>query len=86
MVATVLRTRGNTPRVAGTALAGAPPAVREFGHLADDLFAIGLDLGGRSPHETPVAIMAEVVAVRHGGTGRPLTDREGPIHQRAAPA
>lgn len=29
---------------------------------------IGLDLGGRSPAETALAIMAEIVAVRHGAT------------------
>ena len=33
---------------------------------------IGLDLGGRSPEETALAIMAEIVAARRGGTGRPL--------------
>ena len=33
---------------------------------------IGLDLGGRSPEETALAIMAEVVATRRGGTGRAL--------------
>ena len=27
---------------------------------------IGLDLGGRTPAETALAIMAEIVAVRHG--------------------
>ena len=31
---------------------------------------IGLDLGGRGAEETALAIMAEVVAVRYGGTGR----------------
>ena len=36
---------------------------------------IGLDLGGRSPAETALAIMAEVVAERYGGTGRPLHER-----------
>ena len=35
---------------------------------------IGLDLGGRSPEEMALAIMAEVVAARHGGTGRPLSE------------
>ncbi len=35
---------------------------------------IGLDLGGRDPAETALAIMAEVVAVRHGGTGRPMRE------------
>jgi xanthine dehydrogenase accessory factor len=33
---------------------------------------IGLDLGGRAPAETALAIMAEIVAERHGGTGMPL--------------
>ena len=33
---------------------------------------IGLDLGGRSPEETALAIMAEIVAARRGGTARPL--------------
>ena len=36
---------------------------------------IGLDLGGRNPAETALAIMAEVVAERYGGTGRPLHER-----------
>jgi len=34
---------------------------------------IGLDLGGRSPAETALAIMAEVVAARYGATGGSLT-------------
>jgi xanthine dehydrogenase accessory factor len=33
---------------------------------------IGLDLGGRGPAETALAIMAEIVAARYGGTGAPL--------------
>jgi xanthine dehydrogenase accessory factor len=33
---------------------------------------IGLDLGGRSPAETALAIMAEIVAERHAGSGVPL--------------
>ena len=36
---------------------------------------IGLDLGGRAPAETALAIMAEVVAERYGGSGRPMVDR-----------
>jgi xanthine dehydrogenase accessory factor len=35
---------------------------------------IGLDLGGRSPAETAMAIMAEIVADRYGGSGEPLRD------------
>lgn len=32
---------------------------------------IGLDLGGRSPAEIALAILAEIVQVRYGGTGMP---------------
>jgi xanthine dehydrogenase accessory factor len=35
---------------------------------------IGLDLGGRAPAETALAIMAEIVADRHAGTGRPMRE------------
>ncbi len=35
---------------------------------------IGLDLGGRLPPETALSIMAEVVAERRGGAGRPMRD------------
>ena len=33
---------------------------------------IGLDLGGREPAETALAILAEIVAARRGGTGSPM--------------
>jgi xanthine dehydrogenase accessory factor len=33
---------------------------------------IGLDLGGRTAPEIALAILAEIVAARYGGTGRPL--------------
>ena len=33
---------------------------------------VGLDLGGRNPAETALAIMAEIVAERYGGSGTPL--------------
>jgi xanthine dehydrogenase accessory factor len=36
---------------------------------------IGLDLGGRAPAETALAIMAEIVATRYGASGRPMIDR-----------
>ncbi len=35
---------------------------------------IGLDLGGRATAETALAIMAEVVAERRGGSGRPMRE------------
>jgi xanthine dehydrogenase accessory factor len=36
---------------------------------------IGLDLGGRLPSETALAILAEVVAERRAGTGQPMRDQ-----------
>jgi len=38
---------------------------------------IGLDLGARSASEIALAILAEVVAGRYGGTGRPLVLEKG---------
>jgi xanthine dehydrogenase accessory factor len=35
---------------------------------------IGLDLGGREPAETALAIMSEIVAARHHATGRPMQE------------
>ncbi|MFH7340046.1 XdhC family protein [Streptomyces sp. KHY 26] len=43
---------------------------------------IGLDLGARTPEETAVAIMAEIIALRWGGTGRRLVETTPlPIHR-----
>lgn len=41
---------------------------------------LGLDLGGSTPEFTALAILAEIVATRHGGTGLPLRDLTGPLH------
>jgi xanthine dehydrogenase accessory factor len=41
---------------------------------------IGLDLGARTPEETAVAVAAEIIAHRRGGSGRPLSATTGPIH------
>ncbi len=43
---------------------------------------IGLDLGGSTPEETALSILAEVVVTRHGATGRPLSTTTGPVHGR----
>ena len=45
---------------------------------------IGLDLGGRTPDETAVAIAAELIALRHGHAGGHLRDRSGRIHGAAS--
>ena len=36
---------------------------------------VGLDLGGREPAEIALAILAEIVAVRHGRRGGMLSAR-----------
>jgi xanthine dehydrogenase accessory factor len=41
---------------------------------------IGLDLGGRTPEETAVAIVGEIIAVRTGRSAVPLSRSAGPIH------
>lgn len=41
----------------------------------------GLDLGGVTVAETALSILAEIVAVRRGGEGAPLTRAKGAIHR-----
>ena len=58
--------------------------LREAGLTADELARlrspIGLDLGARTPEETAVAIAAELIQLRWGGSGQPLTATSGRIH------
>lgn len=44
---------------------------------------LGLDLGGASPAETAVAVLAEIVAARHGAPGSSLRDGDGSLHRRS---
>ena len=62
--------------------------LREVG-LTDEELArlrspIGLDLGARTPEETAVSIAAELIQLRWGGTGQPLTATDGRIHHQLA--
>ncbi|WP_406277811.1 XdhC family protein [Embleya sp. NBC_00896] len=42
---------------------------------------IGLDLGARTPQETAIAVLAEIIRGRHGGSARPLSHTSGRIHR-----
>lgn len=59
-------------------------SLRERG-ISDDAIArlhspIGLDLGGSTPEETAVAILAEIIADRARASGLPLSETSGSIH------
>ncbi|MGX5770189.1 XdhC family protein [Microbacterium trichothecenolyticum] len=62
--------------------------LRERGVPEDDLARLhaplGLDLGGSTPEETAVSVLAEIIAARHGGSGAALRERSGPLHRRAS--
>jgi xanthine dehydrogenase accessory factor len=55
---------------------------RGFGEadLARIRAPVGLDLGGRAPEEIALAILAEMLAVRHGREGGPLSARKASIY------
>ncbi len=63
--------------------------LREAGLSDDELSRlrspIGLDLGARTPEETAIAIAAELIQLRWGGSGQPLTATTGRIHHRQLP-
>ncbi|MEU6730536.1 XdhC/CoxI family protein [Nonomuraea wenchangensis] len=61
--------------------------LREAGLTEEELARlrspIGLDLGARTPEETAVSIAAELIQLRWGGTGRPLSTTRGRIHHES---
>src|SRR4051812_21538118 len=62
--------------------------LREAGVGEDDLRRIsapcGLDVGARTPSETAIAILGEILALRAGRAGGRLAEAAGPIHPRTA--
>ena len=62
--------------------------LRAAGVSDDDLRRIsspcGLDVGARTPSETAIAVLAEILALRAGRPGGRLAEASGPIHPRGA--
>lgn len=55
----------------------------DAGQLERVMAPIGLDIGARTPEETAVSIVAEIIALRTGKSAPSLRDRTGPIHPPA---
>jgi xanthine dehydrogenase accessory factor len=73
--------RSTDDRLARLRAAGVPPQA-----LARLFAPIGLDLGARTPQETAVSVVAEIIAVANGRSGGRLTAGAGPIHPCADPS
>jgi xanthine dehydrogenase accessory factor len=63
--------------------------LREAGATDADIARIsapcGLDVGARTPHETAISILAEIIARAAGRDGRRLDQASGPIHPERVP-
>ena len=49
--------------------------------IAEIRAPVGLDLGGRTPEEIAMSIMSEILAVRYGGGGSPMTTDRGMLEK-----
>lgn len=54
----------------------------EEAELARVLAPCGLDIGGRTPEEAAISILAEIISLRNGRGGRPLVAGSGTIQPR----
>lgn len=70
--------RTHADRLARLRAAGVPEA--DLRRIASPC---GLDIGARTPDETAVSVLAEIIARRSGRSGTSLSDTEGPIHAGA---
>ena len=55
-----------------------------FEPVAEAAGVLGLDVGARTPAETAIAVLGEILALRAGRSGGRLAEASGPIHPRAA--
>jgi len=58
---------------------------REMPDLSRVRAPVGLALGGKTPPEIAISILAELIAVRHGGAGQPLNQIEAAAAKASDP-